>query len=76
VVNVNRTKNLTGHRAVPKSIVDALPAPRIMSLDEAIEYLHEDELLEVTPKSLRIRKMELDHNIRGRTQKRAKYAEA
>jgi GTP-binding protein len=47
-----------------------------MSLDEAIEYLHEDELLEVTPKSLRIRKMELDHNIRGRTQKRAKYAEA
>jgi GTP-binding protein len=76
VVNVNRTKNLTGHRAVPKSIIEALPAPRIMSLDEAIEYLHEDELLEVTPKSLRIRKMELDHNIRGRTQKRAKYAEA
>ncbi len=74
VVNVNRTKNLTGHRAVPKSIIDALPAARKLSLDEAIEYLHEDELLEVTPESLRIRKAILDHNVRGRSQKRAKYA--
>ncbi len=73
VVNVNRTKNLTGHRAVPKSIIDALPAARKLSLDEAIEYLHEDELLEVTPESLRIRKTILDHNVRGRSQKRAKY---
>jgi GTP-binding protein len=75
VVNVCRTKHLTGHRAAPKAIIEALSPPRIMSLDEAIEYLHEDELLEVTPESLRIRKMELDHNLRGRSQKRAKYAE-
>ncbi len=47
-----------------------------MSLDEAIEYLHEDELLEVTPESLRIRKMVLDHNMRNREAKRVKYAEA
>jgi len=75
VINVCRTKNLTGHRATPKAIIEALPPPRIMSLDEAIEYLHEDELLEVTPQSLRIRKMELDHNLRMRATKRAKYGE-
>jgi GTP-binding protein len=76
VINVCRTKNLTGHRAKPTAIVEALPPPRIMSLDESIEYLHEDELLEVTPESLRIRKMVLDHNLRNREAKRVKYAEA
>ena len=75
VINVCRTKNLTGHRAKPTAIIEALPPPRILSLDEAIEYLHEDELLEVTPASLRIRKMELDHNLRMRAAKRVKYAE-
>ncbi|MBX3056452.1 MAG: translational GTPase TypA [Anaerolineae bacterium] len=73
VVNVCRTKNLTGHRAVPKAIVDALPAATKFSLDEAIEYLHEDELLEVTPASLRIRKKELRHAERQKETKRAKY---
>ena len=72
VVNVCRTKNLTGHRAVPKAIVEALPPPRLMSLDEAIEYLHEDELLEVTPHSLRIRKKELHHSLRQKGAKRAR----
>ncbi len=72
VLNVCRTKNLTGHRAVPKSIVDALGAPRVFSLDEAIEYLADDELLEVTPESLRIRKKELNHDLRLRAAKKAK----
>ena len=75
VINVCRTKNLTGHRAKPTAIVEALSPPRLMTLDEAIEYLHEDELLEVTPESLRIRKMVLDHNMRNREAKRVKYAE-
>ena len=75
IINVCRTKNLTGHRAKPTAIVEALSPPRLMTLDEAIEYLHEDELLEVTPESLRIRKMVLDHNIRNRESKRVKYAE-
>jgi GTP-binding protein len=70
VINVCRTKNLTGHRAVPKAIVDALPAAQILSLDESIEFLHEDELLEVTPESLRIRKQELRHNVRQKNAKR------
>ncbi|NKQ37602.1 MAG: translational GTPase TypA [Chloroflexi bacterium] len=72
VINVCRTKNLTGHRAVPKAIVDALPPARLMSLDQAIEYLHEDELLEVTPQSLRIRKKELRHSERQKVAKWAK----
>lgn len=71
VINVIRMKNLTGHRAVPKAISEALSQPRRMSLDEAIEYLHDDELLEVTPKALRIRKMVLNHSQRQRSAKRA-----
>ncbi len=76
VINVCRTKNLTGHRAVPKAIVEALPTPRSMSLDESIEYLGPDELLEVTPESLRIRKKELRHDIRQRQIRRSKTAES
>ncbi|GAB4273700.1 MAG: translational GTPase TypA [Candidatus Promineifilaceae bacterium] len=72
VINVCRTKNLTGHRAVPKAIVESLPDPKIMSLDECIEYLGSDDLLEVTPDSLRIRKKELRHDIRAKQIKRAK----
>ena len=69
VLNVCRTKNLTGHRTTPKAIADALSPPRIMSLDDAIDYLGEDELLEVTPGELRVRKKELQHGVRQRAQK-------
>ena len=72
VINVCRTKNLTGHRGVPKAITDALPNPRRMSLDECIEYLGSEELLEVTPESLRIRAKELHHDVRQKQLKRAK----
>jgi len=71
VINVCRTKHMTGHRATPKAILDALPPPRILSLDDAIEYLGNDELLEVTPTSLRIRKKELHHGLRHRIEKNA-----
>jgi GTP-binding protein len=72
VINVCRTKNLTGHRAVPRGITESLAKPRLMSLDENMEYLGEDELLEVTPESLRIRKRELHHSLRQKRIKRAK----
>ena len=72
VINVCRTKHMTGHRATPKAILDALPPPRILSLDDAIEYLDNDEYLEVTPKALRVRKKELHHGIRQRAEKNAK----
>ncbi len=72
VINVCKTKNLTGHRAVPRGIAETLPDPRVMSLDENIEYLGSDELLEVTPASLRIRKKELRHDLRQKRLKRSK----
>jgi GTP-binding protein len=72
VINVCRTKHLTGHRAVPTAIAEALSTPRLMSLDECIEYLSPDELLEVTPESLRIRKKELNHEKRLKAEKKAK----
>ena len=51
-----------------------LTPPRLMSLDECIEYLSDDELLEVTPESVRIRKRILDSTKRGRAAKRAREA--
>ena len=72
VINVCKTKNLTGHRAAPKAISEALSPPVIMSLDASIEYLAVDELLEVTPNSLRLRKKELRHSFRKREIRDAK----
>jgi GTP-binding protein len=72
VINVCRTKHLTGHRAVPTAIIEALSTPRLMSLDQSIEYLSDDEFLEVTPDSLRIRKKELRHEKRMKAEKKAK----
>ncbi len=54
VVNVCKKKHLTNMRSSNKDIEVRLTPPRIMSLDEAIEYLSEDELLEVTPQNYRI----------------------
>jgi GTP-binding protein len=76
VVNVCRTKVLSAMRVGPSAIVEALSTPRLMSLDESIEYLSDDELLEVTPTALRIRKKELRHELRQRTAKRAKKAKS
>ncbi|MGD2027937.1 MAG: translational GTPase TypA, partial [Anaerolineales bacterium] len=71
-VNVCKAKHLTNMRNSIRDIEVRLTPPREMSLDECIEYLADDELLEVTPQSLRIRKRTLDHNIRNREIKRAK----
>ena len=51
-----------------------LTPPRQMSLDEAVEYLADDELLEVTPESYRIRKRILNTDERGKQTKKAKEA--
>jgi GTP-binding protein len=69
-VNVCKTKHLTNMRNSIREINQRLVTPREMSLDQYIEYLADDELLEVTPKNLRIRKRVLDHNIRNRELKR------
>jgi len=74
VINVCRTKHMTGHRTTPRAILDALSPPRLLSLDDAIEYLDADELLEVAPGALRVRKKELQHGVRQRASQNAKKA--
>jgi GTP-binding protein len=73
-VNVCKKKHLTNMRSSNKDIEVRLNTPRQMSLDEAIEYLSEDELLEVTPISYRIRKRILSTDERGKMTKRATEA--
>jgi len=73
-VNVCKKKHLTNMRSSNKDIEVRLTPPRDMSLDEAIEYLAEDELLEVTPVSFRIRKRILDTEERGKRAKAEKEA--
>ena len=65
-VNVCKRKQLTNMRASGSDEAIRLVPPRIMSLEQCLEFLADDELLECTPKSLRIRKRELDHGIRMR----------
>ena len=73
-INVCKKKHLTNMRSSNRDIEVRLTSPRQMSLDEAIEYLAEDELLEVTPLNYRIRKRVLDRDERGKITKRAKEA--
>jgi GTP-binding protein len=73
-VNVCKKRHVTNVRSSIREIDERLTSPREMSLDEAIEYLGDDELLEVTPKSLRIRTRILDSHIRNREAKRSKEA--
>jgi GTP-binding protein len=74
VVNVCKKRHVTNVRSSNKEIDERLTPPRQMSLDQCIEYLRDDELLEVTPASLRLRKRILDARTRGREEKRGKEA--
>ncbi len=65
-VNVCKRKQLTNMRASGSDEALRLTTPRIFSLEQCLEFLADDELLECTPKSLRIRKRELDHSTRMR----------
>ena len=68
-VNVCKTKQLTNVRAAGSDEAVRLEPPRLLSLDQAIEWLGEDEYLEVTPKTIRIRKKYLDQSQRVRAEK-------
>lgn len=74
VVNVVKKKNLTNHRATQTADSVKISQAKKMSLEQCIEFLDNDELLEVTPKSLRIRKLYLDANDRKRAQKKTEMA--
>ncbi len=65
-VNVCKRKQLTNMRASGSDDAIRLVTPKIMSLEQCLEFLADDELLECTPKTLRIRKRELDHAVRMR----------
>ena len=66
VVNVCKKKQLTNIRSSASDEALRLTPIKPLTLEECLEFLGEDELLEVTPESLRIRKKTLDHTIRGR----------
>ena len=65
-VNVCKTKHLSNTRASGSDEALKLVPPRVLSLEQALDYLDTDELLEITPKSLRIRKKILDSRLRMR----------
>ena len=65
-VNVCKKKQLTNMRASGSDEALRLTSPKVFSLEQCLEFLADDELLECTPKTLRIRKRELDHGLRMR----------
>ena len=75
VVQVCRKKHLTNMRASGSDIAVQLTPARLMTLEQCLEWIDDDELVEVTPDSIRIRKKILDHSRREVENKRAKKAE-
>lgn len=75
-VNITKVKHATNVRSATKDQTSTIKKPRIMTLEEALEYLNDDELCEVTPESIRLRKKILDKNEREKAAKKKKYAEA
>ncbi|HKI45425.1 MAG TPA: translational GTPase TypA [Balneolales bacterium] len=69
VINIAKKKSLTNHRASQSQDAVKIAVARKLSLEEHIEFIDRDELVEVTPKNLRIRKVYLDHNARKRKEK-------
>ena len=74
-VNVCKKKQLTNMRAAGSDEAIRLTPPRVLSLEQCLEYLADDELLEVTPKNLRMRKRILDHSQRMRELMKKRSAE-
>src|SRR5699024_1860367 len=68
-LNVVKKKNLTNHRATQSADAVKIAPPKKMSLEQYIEFIDKDELLEVTPQSLRVRKLYLDDKKRKRAEK-------
>jgi GTP-binding protein len=74
-INLNKNKKLTNVRAAGSDDNIILTPPKKLTLEEALEYITNDELLEVTPKSLRLRKRILDPNMRKRAEDKLAVAE-
>jgi GTP-binding protein len=74
-VNITKVKQATNVRSANKDQTSVIKKPRIMTLEESLEYLNDDEYCEVTPESIRLRKKILDKNEREKSAKRKKTAE-
>ncbi|MEK3804992.1 translational GTPase TypA [Metabacillus sp. SLBN-84] len=74
VVNICKMKQQTNIRSANKDQTSTMKKPRIMSLEESLEYLNEDEYCELTPTSIRLRKKILDKNEREKQAKKKKLA--
>ncbi|AST92198.1 MULTISPECIES: translational GTPase TypA [Sutcliffiella] len=75
VVNICKVKAANNIRSANKEQTVGMKKPRIMTLEESLEYLNDDEYCEITPHSIRLRKKLLDKNERERIAKKKKYAE-
>ena len=71
-VNITREKKLTNMRAASSDFTVTLRTPRLLTLDQSLEFIAEDELVEVTPGNIRLRKMELDAGKRLSAHRKAK----
>ena len=71
-VNVCKQKHLTAIRSTGADEALRLVTPKIMTLEEAIEFINDDELIEVTPKTIRLRKRILDTSLRLKAEAKLK----
>lgn len=76
VVNICKEKQVTNVRSATKEDTVKMKTPRILSMEQALEYLNDDEYCEITPKSIRLRKKILNKSERERAEKNRKNAEA
>src|SRR5581483_11191804 len=70
IINVTKGKQLTNMRTHSADDAIVLTPPRLLPLEECLEFVNDDECVEVTPKSLRLRKIVLDENERRRLESR------
>lgn len=75
-VNITKEKKLTNMRSSTADTFESMTPPRILSLEESLEFAREDECVEVTPEAVRIRKVILDQTTRGREASRLKRQDA
>ncbi|WP_432039699.1 translational GTPase TypA [Streptomyces cucumeris] len=71
-VNITKEKKLTNMRSSTADVTESLVPPRLLSLEQSLEFCRDDECVEVTPETVRIRKVVLDAKERGRAASRAK----
>jgi GTP-binding protein len=73
-INPTKEKKATNIRSSTAEVLERLIPPRMLSLEAALEFVREDEAVEVTPESVRLRKLVLDQHQRARAAKRARTA--